>query len=173
MANVSRSDRHPGDGELAERILAREGADDHVRSCPACRARFDDLAKLLDPAAGDGVLEGADPFWKRQSARIGARIAAGERSAERTWLRLFGGWRLVALAGASAAALFVAAVGLRTPGGLPAPVEPAATTVAVAPSSAANGSGWSSDDAKGDALLREVDQLIDEDPYESERYLEG
>ena len=67
----------------------------------------------------------------------------------------------------------MAAVGLRTPGGLPAPVEPAATTVAVAPSSAANGSGWSSDDAKGDALLREVDQLIDEDPYESERYLEG
>ena len=148
MAHVSRSD-HPTDADLLERLFARE-SHPHLARCVPCAERADAIAREIDPARGGAEESCDDLFYRRQAARIRARIADGERRSSLPKL---------AWAGAAAAAVVALAVGL----GRPLPVErgggPASPLTAARRFASAQ-------DRADDRLLRKIDDILDEDPYD-------
>ena len=151
MAHVFRSD-HPTDADLLERLFARE-SHPHLARCVPCAERADAIAREIDPARGGAEEWFDDLFYRRQAARIRARIADGER--RRSSLPK------LAWAGAAAAAVVALAVGL----GRPFPVErgggPASPLTAARRFASAQ-------DRADDRLLRKIDDILDEDPYDFE-----
>jgi hypothetical protein len=152
MDTVYRSPDHPSDGELLERLLARE-AHPHAAHCAACAQRAEVIARAIDPLHDASTAEPFDElFYRRQANRIRTRIAAGEGRQPVALPRL-------AWAGAAAAALVAVVFALhgRAPvvrhGG---PVEVANTAHGFA----------SAQDVLDDRLLRDVDDTLDEDPYD-------
>src|SRR5207244_8359401 len=78
METGSRAPDHPTDAELRERLLARE-ADPHVAQCARCSRRAETIGRAIDPLQDDSTPKAFDDlFYRRQAARIRARIAAGE-----------------------------------------------------------------------------------------------
>jgi hypothetical protein len=154
MGNAYRSD-HPTDADLLEGLLARE-TDPHVAHCARCAQRAETIARELDPPRGEPFDE---LFYRRQAARIGARIAAGEGRRPSLFSRfLVPSVPRLAWVGGAAAAVVALAVLLhgRAPVGRGS-VDQAVTTV--------RGFLSPQDDAD-DRLLRDVDHTLDEDPYD-------
>jgi hypothetical protein len=155
MDTVYRSPDHPTDGELLERLLARE-ADPHLAQCAPCSQRAETIARVIDPLQDEPAREPFDElFYRRQAARIRARMAGGEGKRPRALPRL-------AWAGAAAAAVVAVVVALHGR----APVGPRG-----GPADLANGIGGvngfaSAQDVVDDRLLREIDDTLDEDPYD-------
>jgi len=160
MDHVNRSPEHPSDADLLERLLARE-PHSHLAGCPDCARRAETLARAIDPrrdAATEDPFD--DLFFRRQADRVRTRIAAGEGRdfPPRTRVTI----PRFAWAGLAVAALLALAIGLHGPArrrdvGVPPPGE--ALTVA----RAANGFP-SVQDRADDRLLRDVDEVFDEDP---------
>ena len=161
MDDVYRSLEHPTDADLLESVLARE-QHPHVAGCADCARRTEVLARAIDPrrrALGEEPFD--ELFYRRQAARIRARIAAGEgRRSSAPFSRVVP--RRLAWAALAAAAVFALAIGLHDQrsardAGAPAPVG--ALTVAGAPEGFPN-----AQDQADDRLLHEVDDVFDEDP---------
>jgi hypothetical protein len=154
MGNVYPSD-HPSDGDLLEQHLAGE-VDPHLAGCARCAARADAIARALD-AFPDDAAEARfdDRFYRRQAARIGARIADGEGHATRGRRAL----TRALLMGGSMAAVVTLAVALhdRVPmrHGIPADDQ-----------AFAQAGFASAQDAADDRLLRSIDDTLDEDSYD-------
>ena len=111
MGNVYHSDEHPTDLDLLERILAGDAAPP-VLHCRRCTERAKTIARAIDPVADASAREPFDePFYRRQAARIRARIAAdGARPPRLAFLRPMR--PRLAWAGAAAAVLVLMAVAL-------------------------------------------------------------
>src|SRR5206468_1524688 len=77
MGRISRSD-HPSDADLLEEFLARE-THPHLAHCVRCAERAETIAREIDPAREEPEELLDDLFYRRQAARIRARIAEGER----------------------------------------------------------------------------------------------
>ena len=160
MDHVYRSPEHPSDADLVEQLLARE-RHPHLADCAGCARRAETLARAIDPRS-DAAMEEAfdDLFFRRQADRVRARIAAeeGRNVPARVRLTVPG----FAWAGMSIAALLALAIGLHRPAQrreVGAPPPSAALNVARAP----NGLP-SVQDRADDRLLRDVDEVFDEDP---------
>ena len=155
MAHVSHSD-HPTDADLLERLLARE-THPHLARCVRCAERAAAIAREIDPAREGAEESFDDLFYRRQAARIRARIADAEprRPSLRSALPK------LAWAGAAAAAVVALAVGL----GRSRPVEQGGGPAS--PLTAARRLA-SAQDRADDRLLRKIDDILDEDPYDFE-----
>jgi len=150
-----RSHDHPTDGELLERLLARE-ADPHVAECARCSQRAETIARAIDPLQDESASKAFDElFYRRQAARIRDRIAAGEGRRPPALARL-------AWAGGAAAAVVAVALALHGR----APVARRGGLAAVANTAGAVNGFASAQDVVGDRLLREIDETLDEDPYD-------
>jgi len=156
MDTVYRSPDHPTDGELLERLLARE-ADLHVAQCARCSQRAETIARAIDPLKDESTRKAFDElFYRRQAARIRGRIAAGEGRRPPALTRL-------AWAGGAAAALVAVALALH--GRAPVTQRGGPADVADAVGGAVNGFA-SAQDVVDDRLLREIDDTLDEDSYD-------
>ena len=156
MDTVYRSHDHPTDGELLERLLARE-ADPHVAECARCSQRAETIARAIDPLQDESARKAFDErFYRRQAARIRDRTAAGEGRRPPALARL-------AWAGGAAAALVVVALALH--GRAPLGQRGGPADMANSAGGAVNGFA-SAQDVADDRLLREVDATLDEDPYD-------
>ncbi|HYV58149.1 MAG TPA: hypothetical protein VE911_11405 [Candidatus Nitrosopolaris sp.] len=159
MDHVYRSPEHPSDADLLEQLLARE-RHPHLAACSACTRRAETLARVIDPRS-EAVTEEpfGDLFFRRQAERVRARIAAEDG---RAVLRVRLTVPRFAWAGMAVAALIAVAIGLHAPprwavvGG---PPPTAAVSVARAPTGLR-----SVQDRVDDRLLRDVDEVFDEDP---------
>ena len=140
---------HPSDADLLERLLARED-DPHVAACARCTERAGTIAREVDVRSAEAA--GFDAaFYERQAAAIQTRIAPRHGILRPTRL----GW-------AAIAAAVVAAVALRGPVFLGHRPGGAGT-----PSSAtALDQARRSQDRSDERLLRDVDDLLDADPYD-------
>lgn len=159
MDHVYRSPEHPSDADLLEWLLARD-RHPHLAACADCARRAETLARAIDSgddAAADDPFD--DLFFRRQADRIRARMVAehGRASAPRIRLTV----PRFAWAGMAVAAVLALAIGLHAParwrevGG---PPTNEALSVASAPSLP------SLQDRVDDRLLRDVDEVFDEDP---------
>jgi len=160
MDHVSRSPEHPSDVELLEQLLARE-RHPHLAECAGCVRRAETLALVIDPRRDTATDELFDElFFRRQADRVRARIAAGEGRDVPPRIRLT--VPRFAWAGMAVAALLAVAIGLHGPAGrreVSGPPPTAALGIARAP----NGLP-SVQDRADDRLLRDVDEVFDEDP---------
>jgi len=151
---------HPTDAELLGRVLAREteGTPWH---CRRCAERAATIARQLDPLSTESTDLFDDEFYREQADRIRARIAAGDgvrsRAARPAGLHVP---RLVWVGGAMAAAV-VLAVGLQDGIRILSRSQPEHVdgSITVAANDFAD-----PQDRADDRLLREIDDLVDEDP---------
>jgi hypothetical protein len=153
MDNPYRSD-HPTDADLLEGLLARE-TDPHLAHCTRCAERAETIAREIDQPGGEPFDE---LFYRRQAARIRARIAAGE--GRRPSLSRFLVPSLPRLAWAAGAVAAVVALAVALHGRAPVgrgPVDEAVT---------ASRGFQSPKDLADDQLLRDVDHTLDDDPYD-------
>jgi len=163
MVHLSPSDVHPTDADLIERILSRE-AEPHAAICRSCSDRFVRLSRELDPAA-DSEVGFDEMFFRVQAASIRTRIESGE-GRKPAWLAFpTPAFPRMVWASAAAALLVVTALQLQSP----APPE---AGVGVPPVSSANAASVAvpgasaKQDVTDDSLLREIDQILDDDPYD-------
>ncbi|TMA94310.1 MAG: hypothetical protein E6J77_03820 [Deltaproteobacteria bacterium] len=158
MEHASPGPEHPNDADLLEALLRRE-SHPHLTGCPRCAERAETIAREIDPLRSESAREPFDgSFYRRQAAAIEARITAGDGS---RWSLLAPLPRL-AWAAAAVAAVLTVAVGLsRPPLGGRGPayqgVHPLAGSVDRARRAR---------DRADDRLLRDIDQMLDEDPYD-------
>ena len=148
-------DEHWTDTALLERLLAREALD--PAHCTRCAERAETIARRIDPLRSEGMPEPFDnQFYRRQAALIRTRIAAGEgrRPLHRGVFRLP---RLAWIGGAMAAAVMLTVV---LHGRIP--TSPRGRTDQ--PTIVASNDFASDQDLTDDRLLREVDDLLDEQP---------
>ncbi|TMA36912.1 MAG: hypothetical protein E6J79_11980 [Deltaproteobacteria bacterium] len=149
------SPEHPDDGELLEGLLRRE-PDAHLARCPLCAKRADAIARDLDPLGAGSAREPFDAaFYRRQAAAIEARLAAREGTLGVAPLPR------VAWGAAAVAAVLAVAVGLRAPRLVGGPVSERARPVAEFTNRVQR-----AQDRADDRFLREIDDLLDEDPYD-------
>ena len=163
MGRVSRSD-HPSDADLLEELLARE-THPHLAHCVRCAERAETIAREIDPTREEPEELLDDLFYRRQAARIRARIAEGERrrSSPRPAVPRSAVPKL-AWAGAAAAAVVALAVGLKGPRPVGQGGGPAFTLTGDARGSA------STQDLADDRLLRKIDHVLDQDPYDFDAF---
>jgi hypothetical protein len=159
MDTASGSRDHPADADLLERLLARE-EDPHMAHCARCAARAETIAREIDPLRDESTPEPFDElFYRRQAARVRARIAAGE--GRRPPLAALGGALRLAWVGGAAAAAAVVVLAVALHGRLPG--SPGGG-LAVGPIMVATASDFASaQDLTDDRLLREIDDILDED----------
>ena len=157
------SPEHPNDADLLEALLRGE-PDPHLLRCPRCAQRADAIARNIDPLRTESAREPFDAaFYRRQSAAIQARLGVGE-GAPRSLRALFLAPRpRVAWAAAAVAAVLAVAVGLRRPRLVGPPASQRARPVAGLADHARR-----AQDRADDRLLREIDDMLDEDPYDVE-----
>ncbi|HSV06305.1 MAG TPA: hypothetical protein VLI07_07315 [Candidatus Binatus sp.] len=159
MDHVSRFPEHPSDADLVEQLLARE-RHPHLADCADCARRAKTLARVIDPrsdTATDGPFD--DLFFRRQADRVRARIAAEEGRAGHPRIRLT--VPRFAWAGMAVAALLALAIGLHGPSPRSTIGPPATAALGLA---GARGGLPSVQDRVDDRLLRDVDEVFDEDP---------
>ena len=157
------SPEHPNDADLLEALLRGE-PDPHLLRCLLCAQRADAIARNIDPLRTESAREPFDAaFYRRQSAAIQARLGVGE-GAPRSLRALFPAPRpRVAWAAAAVAAVLAVAVGLRGPRLVGPPVSQRARPVADIADHARR-----AQDRADDRLLRQIDDMLDEDPYDVE-----
>ena len=156
MDHGYRSPEHPSDADLLERLLARE-RHPHLTDCADCARRAETLARAIDPRNDAAAEEPFDDlFFRRQAGRVRARIAAGEGRESRLTVPRF------AWAGMAVAAVLALAIGLHGPARW-REVSGPPPTEALSVARATNGLP-SVQDRVDDRLLRDVDEVFDEDP---------
>ena len=147
---------HRNDADLLEALLRRE-SHPHLTGCPRCAERAETIARELDPLRSESAREPFDAsFYRRQAAAIEARIAAAERTRPSPLPR-------VAWAAAAVAAVLAVAVGLHRPRLVGPPASQRARPVADIADHARR-----AQDRADDRLLRQIDDMLDEDPYDVE-----
>ena len=153
---------HPNDVDLLEALLRRE-PDPHLTRCPRCAERAETIARDVDSLRSESAREPFDAsFYRRQAAAIQARIAAGERTRPSLRSLFLTPLPRVAWAVAAVAAVLAVAVGLRSPPLVGrGPVYREAHRVAGPVDRARR-----AQDRADDRLLREIDDMLDEDPYD-------
>ena len=155
MEHASPGPEHPNDADLLETLLRRE-SHPHLTGCPRCAERAETIAREIDPLRSEPAREPFDAsFYRRQAAAIEARIAAAERTRPSPLPR-------VAWAAAAVAAVLTVAVGLSRlslVGGGPAYQE-------VHPLAGSVDRARRARDRADDRLLRDIDDMLDEDPYD-------
>ena len=161
MEHGFRSPEHPNDADLLEALLRRE-SDPHLTRCGRCAKRADAIARQVDPLRTESDGEPFDAlFYRRQAAAIQARLAAGERAPWSFRSLFLSPLPRVAWAGAAVAAVLAVAVGLTGPRLVTdpgsRPVRPAGDVVDHA---------RRVQDRADDRLLRDIDDMLDEDPYD-------
>jgi len=155
------SPEHPSDAALLEALLRRE-PDPHLTRCPRCAQRAEAIARDIDPLRTESAREPFDAaFYRRQSAAIQARLGAGHGSPRSLHSLFLAPLPRVAWAAAAVAAVLAVAVGLRGPRLVPRPVSERARPVAEFANRARR-----AQDRADDRLLREIDDMLDEDPYD-------
>lgn len=156
MEHGSPGPEHPDDADLLEALLRRE-SHPHLMRCPGCAERAETIAREIDPLRSESAREPFDAsFYRRQAAAIEARIAAAERTRPSPLPR-------VAWAAAAVAAVLAVAVGLRGPRLVGPPASQRARPVADIADHARR-----AQDRADDRLLRQIDDMLDEDPYDVE-----
>ena len=154
------SSEHPNDADLLEVLLRRE-PDPHILRCPRCAQRADAIARNIDPLRTESAREPFDAaFYHRQAAAIEARLAAGEGTRRSVRSLFLAPLPRVAWASAAVAAVLAVAVGLRGPRLVGRPAYERARPVAEFAHRARR-----AQDRADDRLLREIDDMLDEDPY--------
>src|SRR5438445_1671459 len=152
---------HPNDADLLEALLRRE-PDPHLLRCPRCAQRADAIARDIDPLRTESAREPFDAaFYRRQSAAIQARLGAGEGSPRSLRSLFLAPLPRVAWASAAVAAVLAVAVGLRGPRLVGRPAYERARPVAEFAHRARR-----AQDRADDRLLREIDDMLDADPYD-------
>ena len=137
------SPEHPNDADLLEALLRGE-PDPHLLRCLLCAQRADAIARNIDPLRTESAREPFDAaFYRRQSAAIQARLGVGE--------------------GAPRSLVLAVAVGLRGPRLVGPPASQRARPVADIADHARR-----AQDRADDRLLRQIDDMLDEDPYDVE-----
>jgi hypothetical protein len=163
MEHGSPGPEHPNDADLLEALLRRE-SHPYLTRCPRCAERAETIARDIDPLRGEWAREPFDAsFYRRQAAAIQARIAAGEGSRASLVRSLFlAPLPRMAWAAAAVAAVLAIAVGLRGPAFVGRrPAYQGARSVAGPVERARR-----VQDRADDRLLREIDDMLDEDPYD-------
>jgi len=156
------SPEHPNDADLLEALLRGE-PDPHLLRCLLCAQRADAIARNIDLLRTESAREPFDAaFYRRQSAAIQARLGVGEGT-PRSLRALFLAPRpRVAWAAAAVAAVLTVAVGLSRlslVGGGPA-------YQGVHPLAGSADRARRARDRADDRLLRDIDDMLDEDPYD-------
>ena len=153
---------HRNDADLLEALLRRE-SDPHLTRCPRCAERAETIARDVDPLRSESAREPFEPsFYRRQAAAIQARIAAGERTRPSLRSLFLAPLPRVAWAAAAVAAVLTVAVGLSRPSFVGrGPAYQGVHPVAGSPDRARLAR-----DRADDRLLREIDHMLDEDPYD-------
>jgi len=157
------SSEHPNDADLLEVLLRRE-PDPHILRCPRCAQRADAIARNIDPLrteSAPGPFDAA--FYCRQSAVIHARLGAREGSPRSLRSLFLAPLPRVAWAAAAVAAVLAVAVGLSGPMLVGPPASQRARPVAGLADHARR-----AQDRADDRLLRQIDDMLDEDPYDVE-----
>jgi len=156
------SPEHPNDADLLEALLRGE-PDPHLLRCLLCAQRADAIARNIDPLRTESAREPFDAaFYRRQSAAIQARLGVGE-GALRSLRALFPAPRPRVAWAAAVAAVLAVAVGLRGPRLVGPPASQRARPVADIADHARR-----AQDRADDRLLRQIDDMLDEDPYDVE-----
>ena len=153
---------HPNDGDLLEALLRRE-SHPHLTRCPRCAERAETIARELDPLRSESARAPFDAsFYRRQAAAIEARIAAAEGTRPSLRSLFLAPLPRVAWAAAAVAAVLTVAVGLSRPLLVGrGPADQGVHPVAGSPDHARLAR-----DRADDRLLREIDHMLDEDPYD-------
>ena len=155
------SPEHPSDADLLEALLRRE-PDPHLMRCPRCAERAETIARETDPLRGEPAREPFDAsFYRRQAATIEARIAAADGTRPSLRSLFLAPLPRVAWAAAAVAAVLAVAVGLRGPRLVGRPAYERARPVAEFAHRARR-----AQDRADDRLLREIDDMLDADPYD-------
>ena len=156
------SPEHPNDADLLEALLRGE-PDPHLLRCLLCAQRADAIARNIDPLRTESAREPFDAaFYRRQSAAIQARLGVGEGT-PRSLRALFLAPRPRVAWAAAVAAVLAVAVGLRGPRLVGPPASQRARPVAGLADHARR-----AQDRADDRLLRQIDDMLDEDPYDVE-----
>jgi len=162
MEHTSPGPEHPNDADLLETLLRRE-SHPHLTRCPRCAERAETIAREIDPLRSEPAREPFDAsFYRRQAATIEARIAAADGTRPSLRSLFLAPLPRVAWAAAAVAAVLTVAVGLSRPSFVGrGPAYQGVHPVAGSPDRARLAR-----DRADDRLLREIDHMLDEDPYD-------
>lgn len=78
--------------DLLDGVRLGATVDEHVRGCPQCRTRVEDMRAVVRMAQGDAVPEPSPLFWEHLARRVKGDVEAGE-SPDEWWRLALPGWR--------------------------------------------------------------------------------